>query len=68
MHDIIVNFTHDEHKELQLILGEHVRITRDSVWRYVGANYTQSENTTNKQRFNMAKNLLDKVNTAVKIT
>lgn len=68
MHDITVNFTHEEYKELQLILGEHVRIARDSVWRYVGANYMQSENTTNKQRFNMAKNLLDKVNTAVKIT
>lgn len=67
MYKISENFTDEEYNELQWVLGEYVRLTRDSVRRYVKAEYKQSNDQQSNLRYNIAKNLLDKIGAAVKI-
>jgi len=58
---INTELTEEEFKNLNFILGDFRRITRDQYYRFVKTEYTYSECSINRERFEIAQNLLKKL-------
>lgn len=54
-------FSQEEFSELESILGEHRRICRDQVTRYVKGEYQTSECFVSHQRLNTVESLINKI-------
>lgn len=58
---ITIELTEDEIKNLRFVLGDFKRITQDCYYRFVKTEYTYSNDSTNKERYNIACNLYKKL-------
>lgn len=58
--------TQQEFDELWAILGEHRRICRDQVTRWVKEKYEDSDNIVSKERLEISENLISKLIEEVK--
>lgn len=61
-----VTLTQEEFNELWTILGEHRRICRDQVTRWVKEKDEDSDNIVSKERLEISENLISKLITEVK--
>lgn len=59
--NVNAKLTNEEFKTLQFILGDYKRITLDQYYRFVKTNYTYSDCSINKERFEVAQNLIKKL-------
>jgi len=53
-----ITLSQEEFSELKLCLGEHRRICRDQVYRYVKGDYQKSDNEVSNKRLEIAESLI----------
>lgn len=61
---VTLSLAADELHELRAVAGEHRRICRDQVYRYVQGDYQKSDNEVSCKRLQIAESLCNKIEIA----